>query len=213
MLAKRGPAAGPQIERLDALAGPRAGSPPEHRGGRERDEAGARKDDLLKVDEEVEAVGDDPQRDQDERLDLADDDQEDQREGGCAEGPLGAVRERDIQQAHWRRLCVVTAMRASPANGQLVIGVSRSALARSRPCPPARRPSLRSSTDTPGPAAADAHGPSYRRVVRASPRTSRRAASRARARASAACRSCAGRRGRTRRRTGWSRTRRARRAW
>src|SRR5438445_113239 len=142
-LSVRRPAPCPRVQHLDALPGPRAGTPPEHRGGREADETRPRKDDLLEIDEQVQPVRDDRERHEDERLDLEQDDEEDERERRRAERLLPPIRERDVEQAHDR---------------PDVRGASRSFRVQRRPFRSARRPSARYGSDTRALPSAGRHG-------------------------------------------------------
>src|SRR5512138_2428031 len=107
-LAERAAAAGPLREALHALSAPAARAPPEHGGRRESDDRGGRQQDLLYRDEQVESVGDDAEREEDERLDLEHRHQEHERERRRTERAVHAVRERDVEErthcaAHHRR--------------------------------------------------------------------------------------------------------------
>lgn len=90
----------PEVQQLDPLAAPRPGSPPEHRGCRESEEARRREDGFPKGHVDIEPARDDPKRHQHERLDLEEDQKEYERERGRAEGLPHPVGEGDIQKAH-----------------------------------------------------------------------------------------------------------------
>src|SRR5438128_5355746 len=70
----------PRVQHFDALPAPGAGAPPEDDRRREADEARAGQDHRLQIPPELDLVGDDRQGDEDERLYLDEQDQEDQGE-------------------------------------------------------------------------------------------------------------------------------------